>query len=74
MTDPSIPFAMVAMCVAAVLLLVYFLPWFVAVLRMHENKLAIFVLTLFLGWTFLGWVVALVWAFIDQPRLTHYRK
>jgi hypothetical protein len=28
----------------------------------RKNKGAIFVLNLFLGWTLIGWVVALVWA------------
>lgn len=41
----------------------YFLPWFIALNRGHNNTVAIFVLTLFLGWTFLGWVIALVWCF-----------
>jgi uncharacterized membrane protein len=27
-----------------------------------KNVAAIFALNLFLGWTFIGWVVALVWA------------
>jgi len=40
---------------------IYFLPTFVA--RDHKNGNSIAVLNLFLGWTFLGWVVALVWAF-----------
>ncbi len=40
----------------------YFLPAAVASLRQHHNEGAIWVLNLFLGWTFLGWVVALVWA------------
>ena len=43
-------------------LAVYFLPTIVAILRKKRNALAIFLLNLFLGWTFIGWVVALVWA------------
>lgn len=30
--------------------------------KKKKNSTAIFVLNLFLGWTFVGWVVALVWA------------
>lgn len=41
---------------------VYFAPTIVANNRKHNNKLAIFMTNLFLGWTFLGWVAALVWA------------
>ena len=51
--------------VLAVLLLVggvYFFPAIVAGRRKHHNFLAILMLNLFLGWTFLGWVMALVWA------------
>ena len=43
--------------------LLYFLPFVVAVNRGHKNATAIFVLNLFLGWTMIGWVVALVWSF-----------
>jgi uncharacterized membrane protein YhaH (DUF805 family) len=49
-------------------LLTYFLPWFVAQARRHHNTLAIFMLDLFLGWTFLGWVIALVWASTRPER------
>jgi Superinfection immunity protein len=38
----------------------YFLPTLIAFLRQRRNKLAIFLLNLFLGWTVLGWVVSLV--------------
>jgi len=49
-------------------LLCYFLPTIVALSRKRHNRGAIFVLNLFLGWTFLGWVVSLVWAVSsDQP-------
>jgi hypothetical protein len=41
---------------------IYFIPSIVAIERGHRNAGAIIVLNMFLGWTFLGWVVALVWA------------
>lgn len=44
------------------LVLMYFLPFAVAMLRRHHNSLAIFMLNFFLGWTGLGWIVALVWS------------
>ena len=40
---------------------IYFLPTIIGVSK--RNGCAIFVLNLFLGWTFIGWVLALVWAF-----------
>lgn len=43
-------------------LALYFLPTLVAQGDHHKNTAGIFVLNLFLGWTFIGWVVALVWA------------
>lgn len=38
----------------------YFLP--TAVGWNKRNSMAILALNLFLGWTFIGWVIALVWA------------
>ena len=43
-------------------IVVYFLLIIVAFRRKHNNCLAIFILNLFLGWSFVGWVIALVWA------------
>ena len=37
----------------------YFLPSIVASSRKHHSAGSVFVLNLFLGWTFIGWVVAL---------------
>jgi hypothetical protein len=63
---------------AALLALLYFLPWANALLRGHLSTTAIFFFNLLLGWTFLGWVIALVWSFsanternalYDQQRL-----
>ncbi|MBI1234733.1 MAG: superinfection immunity protein [Alphaproteobacteria bacterium] len=45
-----------------VLIGLYFLPALVAAMRGHHNTGAITLLNLFLGWTFLGWVIALVWS------------
>lgn len=45
--------------------MLYFLP---AVLgRKKRNHIAILMLNLFLGWTLVGWVVALVWALTNEP-------
>jgi hypothetical protein len=41
---------------------IYFVPMIVAGVRHHHNRMAISVLNVFLGWTLIGWVVALVWA------------
>ena len=40
----------------------YFLPFFLSVLRGKDSCLAIGVFNLCLGWTVVGWLVALVWA------------
>ena len=45
---------------------VYFFPSIVGWKKKHKDILAIFVLNLFLGWTLLGWVIALVWA-VKKP-------
>lgn len=45
------------------LIAAYVLPWIVAKLRHKKNSDAILMLDLLLGWTLIGWVVALVWAF-----------
>lgn len=48
--------------VAVLALFIYFIPGFVAGSKKHRNATAIWVLNLFLGWTAIGWIVALVWA------------
>ena len=40
----------------------YFVPVIVAYVRKHNNIMAISILTIFLGWTFAGWLAALLWA------------
>ena len=40
----------------------YFVPTFVAMYRSMPNKGSVIVVNVFLGWTFVGWVVALAMA------------
>jgi uncharacterized membrane protein YhaH (DUF805 family) len=49
-------------------LVLYFIPTIVALARKHHNRLAIGALNLLLGWTVVGWVVALVWALTVVQR------
>jgi Superinfection immunity protein/zinc-ribbon domain len=47
-------------------ILLYFLPTLLGAKK--RNAGAIFALNFFLGWTFVGWVVALIWALtVDKP-------
>jgi hypothetical protein len=40
----------------------YFLPSIIAIVRSKRDIAGIVLLNFFLGWTMIGWVVALVWA------------
>lgn len=52
-----------SMIVASAFILgIYLIPYLVAVHRSHHQRGAIAVLNILLGWTLLGWIVALVWA------------
>lgn len=56
----------IGLILMGLILAIYFLPTIVG--RNKENGTAIFILNLFLGWTFIGWVVALVWATTKDRR------
>jgi hypothetical protein len=47
-------------------LFVYSLPSMIAVTRRHRNRKAVLILNLVLGWTVLGWIGALVWAYWNE--------
>jgi hypothetical protein len=48
-----------------VCLILYFLPTIVAAMRSHPSAGGIFAVNFFLGWTFIGWILCLVWAASD---------
>ena len=49
--------------VLAFLLALYCTPAIIASARGHRNSGAIWALNILLGWSFIGWVAAFVWAF-----------
>jgi hypothetical protein len=58
----------IALCLAT-----YFLPTIIAMLRRYPAWVGILLLNLFLGWTLIGWVAALVWSVMPikpERRLT----
>jgi len=61
---------LVFLVVAVVGLGIYFVPTIIAFARKKSNKVAIFALNLFLGWSLVGWVVSLVWALSEDQRPT----
>ncbi len=52
----------VSFLVMVLLWAVYFIPSVVAFWRTHHSKVAILTLNILLGWSGIGWIVALVWA------------
>lgn len=46
----------------------YFLPYINALSRKHRSAGAILVINLFLGWTVIGWIVALSWSCNSNVR------
>jgi ABC-type branched-subunit amino acid transport system permease subunit len=49
------------------ILFFYFLPTYTANKRNHPQKQPISIINLFLGWTLIGWVIALAWAYSAPP-------
>lgn len=50
----------------------YFLPTIIGAARHKANLVGIFLVNFFLGWSVIGWVVALVWA-VSTERVDQYR-
>jgi hypothetical protein len=50
----------------------YFLPAIIAAVRHTHNSTAILLLNVFLGWTVVGWFVALIMALCSAPCFVYY--
>lgn len=62
-----LPYAVTFNAWAFLLLVPYLLPSLVAGVLMRRNLPAILALNILAGWTFFGWVGALVWALKREP-------
>ena len=52
----------------------YFVPAIVAAARHTHNATGILLLNIFLGWTVIGWFVALVMAICSAPYYVYYSR
>jgi hypothetical protein len=57
--------AFVIFCIVVIFVL-YWLPAINGFHRKHRNAVPILLVNLFFGWTFIGWVVALIWSASDN--------
>jgi T4 superinfection immunity protein len=59
--------------VLACLVAIYCTPAIIASARGHRNSGAIWALNILLGWSFIGWVAAFVWALTtpQQPQIIY---
>ena len=53
---------LLGLIIISVIIGIYLLPTLIANHRRHPNKVPIILLNVLLGWSFFGWVAALVWA------------
>ena len=51
---------------------VYFVPTIVAIVRHAKQKLGIILLNILAGWTFIGWIIALIWAATADKKSTSH--
>ena len=49
----------------------YLAPWSIAFARHHQQQVPIFLINLLLGWTFIGWIGALIWAFSSDVEMVY---
>ena len=47
----------------------YFIPTLIANEKKHRNEGAIGLLNFFIGWTFIGWLICLIWAETSQEPI-----
>jgi len=47
-------------------LALYFLPTIIAAIRRSKSTVGIILVNILAGWTFVGWVIALVWSLVGE--------
>lgn len=56
------PIGPTELVIIIVLIIPYFIPTIIAVIRKHQSTPAIVLINVLLGWTLIGWIAALVWS------------
>ena len=68
MTDKPVTSAIRVATGLILCLTLVFLPTGIALIRQHNNFMPILLVNLLLGFTGIGWIVALIWSFTDNTR------
>ena len=58
---------MEAIVLIIIILALYFIPFIIAMIRDVKNKVSVFFLNLFLGWTVIGFFVLIFYASLTNP-------
>ena len=61
-------FTALSLALLLIIVCIYFVPSIIATSRDHRNVWGVFVLNLTLGWTWIGWVAALIWAIHNDAK------
>lgn len=69
MNDNSFVFNFILLIIAV---FIYLIPSIVAGFRNAKQSTGIVILNLLLGWTILGWIGSLIWAF-SSPKIVKYK-
>jgi hypothetical protein len=56
------------MTIILTLFVMYWLPTIIAIVRHTPSALGVAAFNFFLGWTVIGWLLALVWALAANPQ------
>jgi hypothetical protein len=61
------------------LVCLYFVPFMIAAARDHDAYIAVLIANALIGWTGIGWLACLAWAFLSptsapQPATQHPRR
>jgi len=59
---------MESQAIVLIVAFLYFIPWIVALRNSHRHATGIFLLNLFLGFTGIGWLIALIWAVVSPQE------
>ncbi|MDR1476637.1 MAG: superinfection immunity protein [Rickettsiales bacterium] len=59
---------------AVILLAFYMLPSYVAIRRRHRRQDSIMAVDVLLGWTFVGWIVALAWSLTGDVKAKRRKR